>query len=322
LRITFMQTGQGMSLESTSGKLLRDFKAQPTVRAGSLIVTVFGDAIAPRGGAVWLGSLIRAMSDFGVSERLVRTSIFRLSQDDWFEVEQSGRRSYYRLSADGARKFGVATHRIYGEPRHAWSGDWCLILLPELDAGLKELVRKELSWLGFAAVSPGMLAHPSPDMTDLGASLNRLGCEDDLVIMQAKMIRSGQEKALRNLVHKHWNLADIDQRYEAFVRKFRPVLAAARKKRRKEPKLAFLIRMLLIQEYRKVLLRDPLLPAELLPSKWHGTAAYQLCRNLYACVFAAADEFMSEAMETADGPLPPPAPEFYKRFGGLARKDA
>ncbi|MEQ9564037.1 MAG: phenylacetic acid degradation operon negative regulatory protein PaaX [Woeseiaceae bacterium] len=308
-----------MTLESTTGKLLRDFKAQPTVRAGSLIVTVFGDAIAPRGGTVWLGSLIRVMEHFGISERLVRTSIFRLTQDDWFEVEQSGRRSYYSLSADGARRFGVATHRIYGEPRQAWTGDWCLILMSDLDAIVKDQLRRELSWLGFAAVSPGVLAHPSPDMTDLGISLNRIGCEADLVIMQGRLVRSGQEKALRHLVHKHWNLADIDKRYEAFVRKFRPVLAAARKKRRKDPKLAFLIRMLLIQEYRKVLLRDPLLPAELLPPKWHGTAAYQLCRNLYRSVYISADEFMSAFMETADGPLPPPAPEFYTRFGGLDR---
>ena len=71
----------------------------------------------------------------------------------------------------------------------------------------------------------------------------------------------------------------------------------------------------------KVLLRDPLLPAELLPSRWHGTAAYQLCRNLYLSVFDAADEYMTQAMETADGPLPPPAPEFFARFGGLRKME-
>jgi phenylacetic acid degradation operon negative regulatory protein len=310
-----------MTLESATDALLREFRAQPTVRAGSLIVTVFGDAIAPRGGTVWIGSLIRVMADFGISERLVRTSIFRLSQDDWFVVEQSGRRSYYSLSSEGARKFGQATHRIYGEPRQAWSGDWCLILLPELGAGLKEQLRKELSWLGFAAVSPGVLAHPSPDMTDLGAVLSRSNCENDVVVMQGRTTRSGQESALRRLVHKRWSLADIDARYAAFVRRYRPVLSAARKKKHKDARIAFLIRMLLIQEYRKVLLRDPLLPAELLPPKWHGTAAYQLCRNLYLSVFDAADEYMTQAMETADGPLPPPAPEFFARFGGLRKME-
>ena len=81
--------------------------------------------------------------------------------------------------------------------------------------------------------------------------------------------------------------------------------------------MAFQVRTLLIQEYRRILLRDPLLPAELLPAGWNGTAAYQLCRNLYQVVYQPADDFMSASFETADGPLPPPAPEFYKRFGGL-----
>jgi len=310
-----------MTLESATEALLREFRAQPTVRAGSLIVTVFGDAIAPRGGTVWIGSLIRVMAEFGISERLVRTSIFRLSQDDWFEVEQSGRRSYYSLSTSGAQKCGQATHRIYGEPRQAWSGDWCLILLPEFDAGLKEQIRRELGWLGFAAVSAGVFAHPSPDMTDLGAMLNRTSCENEVVVMQGRTTRSGQESALRRLVHKHWSLAEIDARYGAFASRFRPVLAAVRKRKHKDPKIAFLIRMLLIQEYRKVLLRDPLLPAELLPPKWHGTAAYQLCRNLYLSIYDAADEYMTQAMETADGPLPPPAPEFFARFGGLRKTE-
>ena len=78
-----------------------------------------------------------------------------------------------------------------------------------------------------------------------------------------------------------------------------------------------MMRTLLIQEYRKILLRDPLLPAELLPADWHGTAAYRLCRELYRLIYAPADSYMSEAFETTDGVLPPPSAEFFGRFGGL-----
>ena len=60
-----------------------------------------------------------------------------------------------------------------------------------------------------------------------------------------------------------------------------------------------------------------LLPAALLPEGWHGLAAYQLCRNLYLETFADADQYLGDAMETAEGPLPPPSPRFYDRFGGL-----
>ena len=85
-----------------------------------------------------------------------------------------------------------------------------------------------------------------------------------------------------------------------------------------DPRNAFVARTLLIQEYRKVLLRDPQLPADLLPAGWHGTAAYQLCRNLYRDLHRAADDYLSQFMETADGPLPPPAGSYLQRFGGLA----
>ena len=74
-----------MSVESACRKLVAEFQARPTVRAGSLITTVFGDAVASRGGTIWLGSLITAMSGFGISERLVRTSVFRLTQDGWLD---------------------------------------------------------------------------------------------------------------------------------------------------------------------------------------------------------------------------------------------
>ena len=59
-----------MSVQRTCQNLVDEFQSRPTLRAGSLITTVFGDAIAPRGGTVWLGSLITAMAEFGISERL------------------------------------------------------------------------------------------------------------------------------------------------------------------------------------------------------------------------------------------------------------
>ena len=92
--------------------------------------------------------------------------------------------------------------------------------------------------------------------------------------------------------------------------------ALAREKQLPE-KSAFIVRTLLIQEYRKVLLRDPCLPPELLPANWQGAAAYQLCRNLYRRIHASADVYLDNIVETADGPLPPPTPAFMQRFGGL-----
>lgn len=306
-----------MSLKRATEHLVSEFRSRPTMRAGSLIVTVFGDAVLPRGGTVWIGSLISVLADFGINERLVRTSVFRLTRDNWLDVDQIGRRSYYSLSGTGAQKFEQATVRIYGDPRQTWTGDWCLVLLAGLDAEQKETVRKELGWLGFGAISTNVLAHPTPDIPEMEATLKRAGIDRQLVVMQGRTLGEKQDEAMRALVHKNWNLDEIDQRYAAFVEQFRPVFRAAQKSRRPDKHLAFQIRTLLIQEYRSILLRDPLLPAEMLPAGWNGTAAYQLCRNLYRLVYAPADTFMTSEFETADGLLPPPAPEFFDRFGGL-----
>jgi phenylacetic acid degradation operon negative regulatory protein len=309
------QAPPAIPIESASRKLVKEFRSRRTVRAGSLITTVFGDAIAPRGGTVWLGSLIAVMQDFGISERLVRTSVFRLVKDGWLQSDQIGRRSYYGLTEEGRERFQQATHKIYGEPTTTWNGEWCLVLLADLDSAAKDNVRKELGWLGFGSLSGGVLAHPMPDMDDLDVAIRRLGLIDDLIVMRGMTAMS--ETVVRKLARSGWNIDDIDSRYASFVERFRPLITAYGRSASVKPQTAFLIRTLLIQEYRKVLLRDPQLPAQLLPAQWHGSAAYQLCRNLYRAVFEPADEYLSGVMETANGPLPPPSREFLQRFGGL-----
>lgn len=306
-----------MTIETASRKLVAEFSSRRTLRTGSLITTVFGDSIAPRGGSVWLGSLIEAMSHFGVSERLVRTSVFRLVQDGWLQSTQVGRRSYYMLSDEGSVRFAQATQKIYGEPELNWDGTWNLVLFDNVDAEVRDTFRKELGWLGYGALAKGVLAHPAPDMRDVHALLDKLGVADDVVIMTGQTLHN--EAGMKELSRSSWNLADIDDRYAAFVKRFRPLMAAYSKSTEIEPKAAFLVRTLLVQEYRKVLLRDPQLPAGLLPTNWHGNAAYQLCRNLYRAVYRQADRYLSATMETADGPLPPSGKSFYDRFGGLRK---
>ena len=308
-----------MSVQTECQKIVDEFRSRPTVRAGSLITTVFGDAIAPRGGTVWLGSLIKSMAEFGISERLVRTSVFRLVKDGWLQSRQIGRRSYYSLTDEGRERFEQATHRIYGEPVAHWDGKWCLLLLSALDTASKDIVRRECGWLGFGQMSANVLAHPSPDLADLDVTIRRLGVDESLVVVEGKTIRS--ESAMRDLARSSWNLDDIDARYADFVQRFRPVFKALSGRSQLTDKSAFLIRTLLIQEYRKVLLRDPLLPSELLPSSWHGSTAYQLCRNLYRAVQVPADVYLDDMMESADGPLPPPSRVFLRRFGGLESPD-
>ena len=78
------------------------------MRAWSLIVTLYGDAIVPRGGSLWLGSLTDIMVLFRIDAGHVRTAMSRLTADGWLERVKVGRNSYYRLSRRGQGSFSEA----------------------------------------------------------------------------------------------------------------------------------------------------------------------------------------------------------------------
>ena len=87
-----------MTAKSQLELLVQNFQKKRPLRAGSLISTIYGDAIVPRGGNVWLGSLMKLVEPMGISQRLVRTSVYRLVQESWLQTEKVGRCSYYSLS--------------------------------------------------------------------------------------------------------------------------------------------------------------------------------------------------------------------------------
>lgn len=301
---------------NATGQVVKEFQMRRPLRTGSLVISLFGDAIAPHGGAVWLGSLINALAPFGISDRLVRTSVFRLAKEGWLEGEQIGRRSYYSLTIEGRTRFHDASRRIYSSPRQDWNGSWSLVLIAGVNSKYRDKIRKELSWFGFAPFSSNVLAHPAPDMQRVEERLRQLEGNDQILVMQATASDS-RLPYLQTLVGESWSLQDLDDRYTDFLDRFRPAYQAARGCKALQPALAFQLRTLLIHEYRKIILRDPFLPAPLLPQRWNGVSAYQLCRNLYSLIANPAEEFLIAALENADGPLPPVQPAFYERFGGL-----
>jgi phenylacetic acid degradation operon negative regulatory protein len=58
----------------------------------------------------------------GINERLIRTSIFRLTKEGWLTAEKVGRRSYYSLTGTGRRRFEKAFKRVYSASLPAWNG--------------------------------------------------------------------------------------------------------------------------------------------------------------------------------------------------------
>lgn len=293
--------------------LVSRFRKQRPVRAGSLLITILGDAIVPRGGTITLASLIRLAQPFGVTDRLVRTSVGRLAKEGWLESRRSGRQSEYILSDHGRQRFAEATRRIYGEGPRNWDEHWTVLVLPHR---AREAVRQQMRWLGFGQVEPGLMVHPNITVADARGQLEELGVGKEAVLMRA---RSEGAEADRRLATAGWDLDELTRSYERFVTAFSPVKAQVDAQAQIDPESAFVIRTLLVHQYRKIHLRDPLLPRALLPGDWIGDAAYELCRELYRAVFPAAEAHLSAVASTLAGDLSRLEAAALKRFGGLRR---
>src|SRR5258708_15167226 len=94
-------------------RIIEQLKREPS-RTGSIVITVFGDAIVPRGGSVWLGTLLEFFRTIDIDSGVVRTAMSRLAADGWLERNKVGRNSFYRLGKEGRQTFDAATQHIYG----------------------------------------------------------------------------------------------------------------------------------------------------------------------------------------------------------------
>ncbi len=297
-----------------------NFRKQQRVRAGSLIMSVFGDAVLPRGGRIWLGSLIRLLEPLGLSDRLVRTSVFRLSKEQWLRADAQGRRSEYVLTDSGRLRFEEASRHIYASHAPIWDRRWRLILVvAELDTRQRERLRQALQWQGFGNLGGDCFVHPSTSLEAAYDTLMADGLGDilecllPLLAADARITLTASDA---DLVTRAWNLERLSDAYSSFVDDYLPVLAQLRRDRNTqlEPEEAFLLRVLLIHDYRRLLLRDPELPEVLLPPDWSGHTARMVCRELYRRLQEPSEIHLNANMQLADGTVPEPIPELQERF--------
>ena len=269
------------------GRLLEKHRAGPP-RTRSLIVTVYGDAISPRGAELALPALLTLMRRLGFADGVVRTALSRLAADGWLDRTRLGRASFYRLAAHGIREVAAATPRIYGPLAPAWNGRLRLVLA---DASTD---RSALNDAGFALIAPGVLIAP-----DSAAAPADALC----------LLAEGEARAMQSVAARAWPLPALEKLYLGFAGQFTPLLHDAQSLK---PLEAMAARVLLIHEYRRIVLRDPHLPSALLPDMWPGHSARRLCADIYAKLAPASEQWLG-TVENASGPLPQ-GPDPLHRF--------
>lgn len=291
-----------MRLHALARGLIAQFHTQRPLRSGSLLITVFGDVLFPRGGAVWLSDLLALMERFQLSQRLVRTSLTRLAQDGWFAIDQVGRRSVYRLSELGASRVREASPRIYGDPRRDdWGGTWTLALLSQVLPDEREELRRQLSALGMRPATPNTFLAPAD--ASLQSALIALQGQFPVIVLSNAAPDNASQQHLMGLTQSAWDISSISVDYDAFIDQFRESVA---------PPVfegtdidALLTRIMLVHQYRRLILRDPGLPLAVLPAHWSGLRAYQLVRSAYGRLLSPSERAIDALLGTPWGALPP-----------------
>jgi phenylacetic acid degradation operon negative regulatory protein len=281
-------------------ELVAAFNRRKPVRAGSLIITLYGDAIVPRGGSLSLGDITRIMQLFRIDGGPVRTAISRLATEKWLERRKVGRNTFYRLSKAGEGEFARATKRIYF-PGPAAAAK--IVRLALLNGGIasRPSQRKSLEAAGFAPLNA--LTYVSADP---GAPLKSAKGIHLLDVPPS----AGAIEILR-VSHR---LDGLAARYREFIVQFRKLRDALAGGATLEGSGALIVRLLLIQEFRRIVLRDPALPPELLPAGWPGEEARQLAADIYGRVLAAAERELDLCQADEANPLPKPNASLYQRF--------
>ena len=298
--LKIVKTRYALVMPHPLARIIHQLKREPS-RTGSIVITVFGDAIVPRGGSVWLGTLLKFFETLDVDSGVVRTAMSRLATDGWLERHKVGRNSFYRLVKKGRVTFDAATRHIYDPQVAEWTGRFELLLIGNAED--RDASREALKNAGFGSPLPGVWVAPSgvpiPEEASQAIRLE-VSAEDD----------SG-----RRLVSESWPLQRTADAYLKFMKTFEPLRGWIGRRDSLSDIEAFTARILLIHRYRRVVLRDPLLPSALLPADWPGRAARSLCGEIYRGLLVQSEQWLDRNAVNENGPLPAASEALARRFG-------
>jgi phenylacetic acid degradation operon negative regulatory protein len=255
--------------------------------ARSLLLTILGEYVLPRGEAVWQETLVDALVSVGHTSQAARQALARSVRGGWLETSRVGRRSRVSLSSGAADLLATGAGRIYsfGEP-WSWDGRWLVLILrvPEERREVRHQLRTRLAWAGLGSMGGGVWLTPHVSReAELRAAIRSApaGLATSFVASLGQLGRAADVAAAA------WDLDAVRSQYQAFIDDFAAI-------RPSSGEAFFRMQTLLVHAWRKFPFVDPDLPAELLPSGWPRRRAYELFTGRHSAWSAPARAWFEE----------------------------
>jgi phenylacetic acid degradation operon negative regulatory protein len=263
------------------------------LRAGSLAVSFLGDCIVPRGGGVGVAAISQVLAAFGVDAGVTRTSMSRLASDGWVGRQKVGRNSFYALTPSAIVASETASRRIYASRHSEAPCGWRIVYAGGLGKNEQTSLRAALKRRGAAELAAQTYLLPAgDDPPDAAAAIT---------------MTSGplSEADARLLVARAFDLVALGQDYATFVAAFAPVRDSLGTGRKLAGLDALAMRVFVVHAFRRIVLRDPMIPAPYLPDGWPGLAARATFAAIWRTLLRPSEAWLDAVAASAYGPLPP-----------------
>jgi phenylacetic acid degradation operon negative regulatory protein len=258
------------------------------------MLTLYGDYVLHRGGEIGIGSLVRLLGNFGLSEQAIRSAVSRMCRSGLLTAKRTNRKSFYSLTGEGHNLLTEGAQRIFRRKDSPWDGNWNIVTysIPEPMRQARDRLRLELGWLGYGALGEATWVSPYDRTREVKSLLERLNIEEYVNIFSAQH-QGGTDPT--SIVSRCWDLGKIHQKYADFLAEYRPKLEEHLKRLQAgetiKPSECFVARFNLIHEYRKLPFFDPDLPLELLPGNWLRPQAAALFDEYRGLLTDKANEY-------------------------------
>jgi phenylacetic acid degradation operon negative regulatory protein len=273
-------------------------------RAATL--TLYGDYVLHRDGQIGIGSLVRLLSNFGLSEQAIRSAVSRMCRSGLLKAKRTNRKSYYSLTGEGHSLLTEGAQRIFQRKNSQWDGNWNIVTysIPERMRQARDRLRLELVWMGYGALGEATWISPYDRAREVKNLLRRLDIEEYVNIFSARHLGGTSPS---KIIARCWDLDKIHRQYSDFLAEYRPELEKHLKRLNAgetiEPSECFVARFNLIHEYRKLPFFDPDLPLELLPESWLRPQAAALFDEYHGLLTEKANEYFDSRTTGAPGGL-------------------
>jgi len=265
------------------------------IRTITIILTLFGSYVNPRGGKVWVGSLIKLLEPFGLSSNAIRLALSRMSKQNLIRSQKIDRKSYYSLTAKGNQWMLYGQRWTLEKECRPWDKKWRLLVynIPEESRYLRDTLREELKGMGFGNLSSSLWISPFNFKEKMAKLFGKIKVTGYVETFEAKYtgLVEGRELAARA-----WDIKGLEERYRSFIGKYSPIFVRHKERIKRNETIdlgkCFAGRFRVTAEYIGIALYDPMLPLELLPDDWAGITAENICLEYRKLLAPEANKFV------------------------------